>query len=697
MGLKFNPFTGSFDQDTDNTTVLDGRYVNVTGDTMTGTLDFDYQGATHLYQNILTVAPGTGADYTTITAALADAVSGDTVVVYPGTYSGNITIPSGVAIVGIDRARTIIAAVAGNRGPVVTFSGSNYLSNLTVRSSTAWTYYMVQWAASGGGADIQGCTVELLAAGDGVQHYGIDTTNMTTGDLIVRNCIVKMNSTTNNLSQTLTCLFINNKSGWGTIDVTGNQFICRGSNGVAQGIRVTTSTYAFPNGRGIYGNRIVAFNQTANANTFAYRQEAGTLTSTDNLISGGVGGAGSLTRGEEFVRRGETNTSEDTIFQPATASEKAVTLRGAASQSANILEVETSASADLFTVSPAGNTLTAGYARVGSVSAPANTTAGDLTATRFSINNATLAAGSGQIVAATGSVTDTSGTVRIYSFQPTITPASNSTATFQALHFLGIWNPATGVTQTALRGFDSGLRIRGDGLVGTVIGFEVAAFATDSSSLSTASATNVYGVESVLYGRPSGTTTSTIGTGIGFRSDLGNSTGLTATNMIGFAVVNPGANTITNLIGMDIPALTRGATNIGVRIALPSGGATANYALQLSDTTGVADGGITFGTDTTLYRSAADTLKTDDKLLVTGEVELDAALNHDGTTIGFFGTAPATQTTVADAGALATTETADGTYDTTEQDMLNNLLTDVTALRTKLNALLDALQSYGLV
>lgn len=38
-------------------------------------------------------------------------------------------------------------------------------------------------------------------------------------------------------------------------------------------------------------------------------------------------------------------------------------------------------------------------------------------------------------------------------------------------------------------------------------------------------------------------------------------------------------------------------------------------------------------------------LKTDDKLWVVGELELDGALNHDGANVGFYGTAPATQQT----------------------------------------------------
>lgn len=47
--------------------------------------------------------------------------------------------------------------------------------------------------------------------------------------------------------------------------------------------------------------------------------------------------------------------------------------------------------------------------------------------------------------------------------------------------------------------------------------------------------------------------------------------------------------------------------------------------------------------DTNLYREAANILGTDDKLHIVGEAEIDGALNHDGTTVGFFGTVPATQ------------------------------------------------------
>lgn len=57
--------------------------------------------------------------------------------------------------------------------------------------------------------------------------------------------------------------------------------------------------------------------------------------------------------------------------------------------------------------------------------------------------------------------------------------------------------------------------------------------------------------------------------------------------------------------------------------------------------------------DTVLSRSGTKTLQLADnagaaaKLNVTGELELDGALNHDGTTVGFYGTAPATKQTVS--------------------------------------------------
>jgi len=161
----------------------------------------------------------------------------------------------------------------------------------------------------------------------------------------------------------------------------------------------------------------------------------------------------------------------------------------------------------------------------------------------------------------------------------------------------------------------------------------------------------------------------------------------TATNARGVLVhstVKEGSGIVTNNIGVDIESMTSGSTlNVGLRIA-PST-STGAQAIQITGTPTTAAGGITFGTDTTLYRSAADTLKTDDKLHVVGELELDGALNHDGTTFGLFGAAPATQST----GWSVSNVTTDKTFDANA--------TTVNELADVVGTLIDTLKTYGVL
>ncbi len=243
-----------------------------------------------------------------------------------------------------------------------------------------------------------------------------------------------------------------------------------------------------------------------------------------------------------------------------------------------------------------------------------------------------------------------------------------------------------------------------------------------------ASITNAYGLVTVSKAQPGAGVTITNLYGNLLRIDTGSTAGAVTTastmgivapslgtlkpaTMNGILINNQGSASIVTSIGIDIQAQTGSTTNIGVRIAL-----AGTYSLQLSDTTGVAAGGITFGTDTTLYRSGADTLKTDDKLLVTGELELDGALNHDGTTAGFFSVTPTTQPsaytqtyatadkthanlTSADIGAF--TGGTVGFLDAAERDNIrtqyNALKADVTDLKQLVNSVIDDLQALGLV
>lgn len=115
---------------------------------------------------------------------------------------------------------------------------------------------------------------------------------------------------------------------------------------------------------------------------------------------------------------------------------------------------------------------------------------------------------------------------------------------------------------------------------------------------------------------------------------------------IGLSVANQGSASITTTIGVDVVAQSGSTTNIGVRIALAS-----TYTLQLSDATGVANGGITFATDVQLYRSAALTLAVTDGIgLNVGTTTGFKLGTATGQKLGFWGVTPVVQQVLATGG-----------------------------------------------
>jgi hypothetical protein len=79
-----------------------------------------------------------------------------------------------------------------------------------------------------------------------------------------------------------------------------------------------------------------------------------------------------------------------------------------------------------------------------------------------------------------------------------------------------------------------------------------------------------------------------------------------------------GAMTATALaVGIDIGAVVGATTSYGLSVAEP-GGAGTRRAINLPSTSGSPAGGITFGGDTTLYRTGTDTLATDDNFRSVG-------------------------------------------------------------------------------
>ncbi len=218
-----------------------------------------------------------------------------------------------------------------------------------------------------------------------------------------------------------------------------------------------------------------------------------------------------------------------------------------------------------------GDGALSGFLRVGSETAPTNTTAGDLTCVRFNIgNNAAFGATSGRFLQGVGTITATSGTEYVWFVQPSVTPASNSTAEVRTLGFDAIWNPSTGITQSTLIGGYFQWRIRGDALVATVTGVQATGMVVDSSSAATVQATTLQAYRAGHYSRPSGSTTATVATSVGYDTTGVTTNGLTVTDLIGLRVQNGANPTVTNQYGVQIASLTKHTTDLwGVQVAFP--------------------------------------------------------------------------------------------------------------------------------
>ena len=152
----------------------------------------------------------------------------------------------------------------------------------------------------------------------------------------------------------------------------------------------------------------------------------------------------------------------------------------------------------------------------------------------------------------------------------------------------------------------------------TAVGDEIGAgtFVLSSSS-ATANITNAYGVRIETALTSGFNTTSLYGAYIKGPSAA---TG-TITSYYGTYIASPSSATITNHYGIYMEDLGIG---------------TNRYALYFAGTSGTARQGITWNGDTNLYRSAADTLKTDDSLVVAGGSGLTVSGGQILSTYGTF-------------------------------------------------------------
>ncbi|HEY3488096.1 MAG TPA: CFI-box-CTERM domain-containing protein [Gammaproteobacteria bacterium] len=71
------------------------------------------------------------SNFPTIQAAVTSAVSGDEILIAPGTYTGTVTLKSGVDLRGVETARTLLRST--NSTPVITITDAN---NIVIRNLT---------------------------------------------------------------------------------------------------------------------------------------------------------------------------------------------------------------------------------------------------------------------------------------------------------------------------------------------------------------------------------------------------------------------------------------------------------------------------------------------------------------------------------------------------------------------------------
>ena len=148
--------------------------------------------------------------------------------------------------------------------------------------------------------------------------------------------------------------------------------------------------------------------------------------------------------------------------------------------------------------------------------------------------------------------------------------------------------------------------------------------------------------------------TAGLGAAFGLLGSISNTSTGTISQAVGIGVAsagNSGGGTITSNFGILVQAQTSGASNYGVSID-----AASTQTLWLTGNGGTASTGIGFGSarDTNLYRSAANTLRTDDNFVVA----LDATVSGGDLTLGVASTTTGTIALQNSTNAFAVTITA---------------------------------------
>lgn len=210
-------------------------------------------------------------------------------------------------------------------------------------------------------------------------------------------------------------------------------------------------------------------------------------------------------------------------------------------------------------LSVAGDQSTSGYLRVGSNTAPTNTTAGDLTVNRLNVGNVNFS-GTG-FVSMQGTVTDATGTVNAMSFQPLFTPSAANTGQQRGMTVNAIWSGSNNITLGYASNYINDFRSSGS--------VSNALVAYNGTGLQLSGNSNNFGTINVVDGATvqpvlsfSNTVTGTINNAIGLKVSDSTITTQTLTNQAG--VLINGIAAATNNTGLLMGQSTIPSGNYGI-------------------------------------------------------------------------------------------------------------------------------------
>jgi len=333
----FNPLSAKFD------------YVSVPGDILydpfTEQIDTNYFGIARLYAKIIIVNAAGSADYTTISAAITAATALSpasdnliAILVYPGSYTENWTLPAYVSLIGF---KGVKCYTSGTEGPAFIFQGYNTVSDIIFYPVYITTKYLIK--ITGTGVILKNISADSWAGYNTTNHYVVwSATGNLAHTLEMENCYFYMRSA-GNPSVTTAYAFYGETASARTLTIRGCTF---------RSARIAgTGSYI-----GYYQGYVAGASTIVDS---VFMGTSGSIVANDARLTGcsfqGAVSSGVAALDDTTIRQGRTHTGLVTTLSPTAATDKVLILKGASSQSANLQEWQNSSAGVLAYVDASGN------------------------------------------------------------------------------------------------------------------------------------------------------------------------------------------------------------------------------------------------------------------------------------------------------------------------------------------------------